>query len=166
MHVLARTMLIVALAGLGACGDDDGDASPIRLTAGDACGDAFFWATTRSGAVAVTVRIDAVDRSTTEETRREFTIPDPSVEVELLQGQNLGPNFCNDVIDPASEPRSSQAAVAGEGTITLDPAPAEDDPFGCGSTSGRLELTGLEAADGTVFAPIRLTSDSIGCYAG
>jgi hypothetical protein len=27
-------------------------------------------------------------------------------------------------------------------------------------------LTGLEAEDGTTFAPIRIESDSIGCYAG
>lgn len=165
MRALTRTMVFVALVGLGACSDDQ-QRSPLELTAGDACGDAYFWATTGSGSVAVTVRIDARDRSTTEVTTEAFTLPDPAVEVEVLEGRDLGRNFCNDVIDTASEPRARQGAVAGEGTITLDPALEGLDPFGCGSISGQLDLTGLEAEDGTTFAPIRVSSDSIGCYAG
>jgi len=54
----------------------------------------------------------------------------------------------------------------GEGSIALDPLPRGPDRDSCGTVSGTLELTGLEAEDGTTFAPIRVTSDSIGCYAG
>lgn len=148
-----------------ACGEDQAS-SPLELTAGDACGDAYFWATTDSGDVAVTVSIEARDRSPVEATTLEFVVPDAAVAVEVLEGENLARNFCTDVLDAASEPRGRQEAVAGEGTITLNPVTAGPDSFSCGSVWGELELTGLGAEDGTTFAPIRVTSDSIGCYAG
>lgn len=158
-------LCVVALVGLVACGEDQAS-SPLELTAGEACGDAYFWATIESGDVAVTVTIEARDRSRVVATTREFVVPDATVEVQLLEGKNLGRNFCTDLPDAASEPQSRHKAIAGEGTITLDPAPQSPDPFSCGMVSGELELTGLKAEDGTMFAPIRVTSDSIGCYAG
>jgi hypothetical protein len=164
--MLTRLLLcMLALAGVVACGDDQAR-SPLELTAGGACGDAYFWATTDSGDVAVTVSTDARNRSQVETTTLEFVVPESRVTVEVLEGENLARNFCTDVLDGASEPQSRQQAVAGEGTITLDPVPEGPDSFSCGSVSGELELTGLEAENGTTFAPIRVTSDSIGCYSG
>lgn len=139
--------------------------APIELTAGDGCGDASFWgmARTDSGEIAVSVSIEARDRSTVDPTTWDFVVPDAGVTVEILQGQYLETYFCNDV-RVGSEP-ARQGAVAGAGTITLDPRP-EVPAARCGSVSGELELTGLVAADGTAFAPIRITTDSIGCYSG
>ena len=161
---LVRSVLLVA--GLLAGGSEE---QPVELPRGDACGEASFWAATGSGDLAVTVRIDARDRSATEPTTREFTLPDPGVVVEVLEGERLWANFCTDAISTASEPRTRQAAVAGAGTVTLGATTDRRlDPFGtgCGATTGELELTGLEAEDGTTFAPIRVTSGSIGCYYG
>jgi hypothetical protein len=97
---------------------------------------------------------------------QEFVLPDAAVAVEVLEGEGMQMNFCTDVVNGSAEPRQRQGAVAGAGTIRLDPALPGHDPMGCGSVSGELELTGLEAEDGTTFAPIRVRSDSIGCYAG
>ena len=83
-----------------------------------------------------------------------------------LEGENLARNFCTDMLDAASEPKVRQDAVAGQGTITLEPMPEGPDSLSCGSVSGELELTDLEADNGTTFAPIRVTSDSIGCDSG
>ena len=139
---------------------------PVELTAGDACGDAWFWAATESGDIAVTVSIDAVNRSSAEAMTQDFVLPDGAVTVEVLEGRRMSQNFCTDVINGAAEPRQRQEAVAGEGTIRLDPALSGFDPMECGSVSGELELTGLEAENGTTFAPIQVRSDSIGCYSG
>ena len=187
MRLLAgRVLGIVVLTGLAACGGDDRSSPPVErdvrssppverdvrssppveLTAGDACGDAWFWAATGSGDIAVTVSIDAVDRSSAEAMAHDFVLPDGSVAVEVLEGQGMQQNFCTDVVNGSARPRQRQGAVAGEGTIRLDPLPQGLDPVGCGSVSGELELTGLEAEDGTTFAPIRVRSDSIGCYSG
>ncbi|WP_147251988.1 hypothetical protein [Blastococcus sp. TF02-09] len=187
MRLLARTALgAVVLTGLVACGGGDrwsppveradrssppierADRSrpPVELTAGDGCGDAFFWAATASGDVAVTISIDARGRSPVDALAQEFVLPDAAVSVEVLAGRGMQQNFCTDAINGAAEPRQRQEAVAGEGTIRLDPVPPGLDPTGCGSVSGELELTGLQAADGTTFALIQVRSDSIGCYSG
>lgn len=158
-------LCVVAAAGLVGCGQDE-TGSTLELPKGDACGDAYFWAVTESGDVAVTVTVEAKDRSHLDATTLEFVLPDAGVEVEVLEGENLGRNFCTDLPDPASDPRSRQVAAAGEGKLTLDPAPGGPNAFTCGTVTGELELNGLVAKDGTTFAPIRITSDSIGCYAG
>lgn len=169
---------ILLVLGVLACGADDEPASsgsttpssstpssaPVSLTDGAACGDAYFWVGTPAGDVAVAVTVEARDRSATDDTTIAFSVPDPEVAVTVLRGQDMARNVCTDVIDGASEPTSSAAAVAGEGEIVLGPV----DPDGyesCG-TRGTLRLTGLEAPDGTTFAPIEVTSDEIGCYSG
>jgi hypothetical protein len=91
----------------------------------------------------VKVSIDAAERSSAEAMTQDFVLADGS-----------------------AWPWERQGAVAGEGTIRLDPALPGPDLMGCGSVSRELELTGLEAEDGTTFAPIRVRSDSIGCYSG
>ena len=157
---------IAALAGIvSACVGDEA-ASEVVLTSGDGCGDASFWATTAADDVAVTVHVDARDRSLLEPTTLEYVLPDPAVEVEILEGDGLSRNFCTDAIDSASEPQRRRLATAGEVTVTLDPPPGGPDVFGCGSVSGKLELHGIVAEDGTTFAPVTVTSDAIGCYAG
>ena len=172
---------VVLLAGLAACEGDEREPDPpvavtsggerlpdppVELTAGDACGDAWFWAATGSGDIAVTVSIDAVDRSSAEAMVQDFVLPDGTVTVQVLEGRGMRQNFCTDAVNGSAEPRERQGAVAGEGTIRLDPLPPGPDPMSCGSVAGELELTGLEAEDGTTFAPIRVSSHSIGCYSG
>lgn len=143
--------------------EGSGGEGELTLTRGDACGEAYFWAATPGGDVAVTVVVDAQDRSTTEPTRLPIDIEDPEVIVRVLHGDDMTRNFCTDVIDPSAEPRSSRPATAGQGEVVLDPrSPALD----CGSTSGRLRLDGVVADDGTKFAPIDVSSDGIGCYSG
>ena len=133
------------------------------LPNGDACADAYFWAASDSGDIAVTLFVDARDRSHDEATTLQFALPDPAIEVKILRGEDLSANFCTDVLSRASHPESRQAATAGGGKITLDPT---SEGTTCGAVTGELELNGLVAQDGTNFAPIRVTSDSIGCYAG
>lgn len=157
---------IAALAAVvSACGGDE-TRSEVVLTSGDGCGDALFWATTAADDVAVTVFVDAVERSSLEPTILEYVLPDPAVQVAILEGEALSRNFCTDVIDSASEERRRQEATGGEVTVTLDPPPEGQEAFSCGNVSGKLELHGLVAEDGTTFAAVTVTSDAIGCYSG
>lgn len=176
MRRLTRPLFcVLAFVGVVGCGADQAssppapnerESSPLELTVGDACGDAYFWAVTDSGDVAVTVSMKARGRSLVEATALEFSVPSAAATVEVLEGENLARNFCTDMLDAASEPKVRQDAVAGQGTITLEPMPEGPDSLSCGSVSGELELTDLEADNGTTFASIRVTSDSIGCDSG
>lgn len=137
----------------------------VLLTKWGACGEAFFWATNETGNVAVTVQIDVRKRAPNEQTTVKFSVPDPDVTVKILGGKNLAKNQCTDLIDPAAEPTATQAAASGQGAVVLGtPFPTDRPP--CGDTSGSLVLTGLVGEDGITFAPVEVTSDSIGCYAG
>ena len=158
ISALAAAVLTSALSS--ACGDDTAsNAAPVELTRGDACGEAFFWAATPRGELAVTAGVEARGRARDAPTTIDVSLPDPRITVTVLRGENLPRNFCTDVLDGSAEPRSSQAASRGTGAVVLAP------PNGCG-VDGRLRLDGLVAADGTRFEPIRVRSSSIGCYAG
>ena len=141
----------------------------VELTEGDACGDAYFWASTPAGDVAVEVTVEAFDRSTEEPTTIPVDVTSDDVVVRVLRGTNLPRNFCNDVLDTEAEPTSEQDATAGTGEIVLQ-ARETDGNFGCAASdvepNGTLHLAGLVAEDGTTFAPIDVETNSIGCYAG
>lgn len=139
--------------------------SLVRLTQGDACGDAFFWAATKKEDTAVTVTVTAEPRSFVA--RSVFSLTENNVDlyVSVLRGKHLARNFCTDLINGNWQPTSSQKAVKGTGEIVLGPA-SEQVGQGCGKTRGSLELDGLVAEDGTAFAPIKVESQNIGCYSG
>ena len=131
----------------------------VALTRSGACGDAFFWAVTGTGELAVTVSVEARDRSTDGPTTLRFELPDDRVSVAVLRGSKLARNLCTDDLDTGAQPESTGAPTAGNVTITLDPS------TGCGTTDGSLRVDGL-TGDGIAFAPIAVTSDSIGCFSG
>lgn len=140
------------------------DPTLVRLTEGEACGDAFFWAATRNGETAVVVRVEARSRSTSVST--SYPLNEEHLgQVAILHGKNLARNFCTDLIVTNWEPTSRQEAVAGSGEILLAPTSRQIGK-GCGRTAGSLSLDGLVAEDGTSFAPIRVGSQNIGCIAG
>lgn len=164
--VLRKAALLLVLS-LAAC--DNGDSrtarsEPIRLTKSGGCGDAFFWAESESGEIAVTITVDAFSRSAEAPTTISIVLPDPAIDVEILTGHSLSTNFCTDVLEASAFPDTTMTAVAGTGEITLDAAKPIAEA--CGSTNGILKLNGLIAGDGTTFAPIDITSPMIGCYAG
>lgn len=72
--------------------------SDVALTESGACGEAFFWAATPAGDVAVTVTVEADRRSSTERTTIPISLSDPAVIVEVLRGRQMTMNFCTDVI--------------------------------------------------------------------
>jgi hypothetical protein len=167
-------VLAVALAGCSS-GDDDGEpttttADPskarMELPQTGGCGEAFFWAATTAGDVAVTVLFDAADRPSDRPTRLAVSLPSGAASVRVLRGTNVPRNFCTDVIDTKSQPKSASRAAAGELRIVLDPAPTQ--PVVCNKTSvsGRMDLDGLVADDGTAFTPISVTTNTIGCVSG
>ncbi len=162
-----RLALAIALtASLTTC-SDGGPSTPaakIALTQSGACGDAYFWAATETGDIAVTITVNVRERSAHAPTVIRFERPDDGLTIDVLRGSNLPRNFCNDVIDPNSRPASKMPATAGRGEIALEPA--ADAPNGCGTTTGTLRADGLTAHDGTTFEPINITSHSIGCYSG
>lgn len=167
VHENCLALAIALSAVLTTCSDGGPARNPepkIALTRSGACGDAYFWAATESGDIAVTVTVDARERSARAPTAISFEQPGDGLTIEVLRGSNLPRNLCNDVIDPDAEPTSTMPATAGHGEITLDPT--AEAPDGCGTTTGRLHADGLTAPDGTTFEPITITSHSIGCYAG
>lgn len=136
----------------------------LELPKSGACGEAIFWAASESGDVAVTVTVEAQRRSTDMRTTIPISLPSDTVTVRILRGRNLQANFCTDVINLAWQPTSSASPSTGDGSIVLDPAPPRFD--GCGGVEGTMHLNDLMADDGTAFAPISVTSMSIGCYSG
>jgi hypothetical protein len=161
--MLARRWSLLALAvstmaGNG-CSESRQPPPPVDLTRTGACADVFFWAATASGDLAVTVTADARDRSTVDQTTIRVVPDGDDAAIEILQGENLHWNFCNDIISGQAEPTSTQSAASGSGVLKLDPRQP-------GLVSGSLIITDLEAEDGTIFAPIEVHSDRIGFYAG
>jgi len=156
-----------APSGGGSGGSVDGASStePLALPQSGACGDAFFWAATAAGDLAVTVQLEARERSDSEPTVVDFTVPDPAVAVTLQTGTELVQAFCNDLLDQNHEVQAEHAASEGTGNITLEPI-AEGDAT-CGIT-GELHVEGLAFEDGTEVEvdTIDIQSDDIGCYAG
>lgn len=136
----------------------------VRLTQGDACGDAFFWAATENGDTAVVVAVEAPPRSQSVPTTYPLGGANLA-QVTVLHGTHLDRNFCTDVIDGNSQPTKTQKAMGGTGEITLGPSPRQAGG-GCGTTAGSLTIAGLVAEDGTRFAPILVDSPNIGCYSG
>lgn len=132
-----------------------------ELTQAGACADAFFWAANESDDLAVTFSVEAKERSTESPTAVGFSEPVGEVVIEVVRGSNLGTTFCTDL--PQGRVDSTTKAASGRGEISLDPAEVIPD---CGTVAGRLHATEVTAQDGTAFAPIAITSDQIGCYAG
>lgn len=130
------------------------------LTDSGACGEAFFWAATPAGDRAVTVEVDAGDRSTSAPTEISFSVPAEDVEVEVLSGDDLAVNMCTDAIVESAQPTSTQGAAAGRGQIVIDPPDGEHPDMV--RVSGTLTLEDLEAEDGTLFSNVEIRSDQIG----
>src|SRR3546814_3658661 len=86
----------------------------VELAKTGACGEALFWGVTSSGEIAVTVRIDVRSRSVERSTVMKVELPDPLVLVEVLEGHDLGRNFCTDVLDASAVPRSIERANRSE----------------------------------------------------
>lgn len=163
------TPWISASVLLLAVGCTSSSAPPTDLSLPDSggCGDAYFWAATADGDVAVTVYADLRSRSASDSTTLEFTIPDETVEIQILRGENLPRNFCTDLADMRSEPTSAAAATAGSGSIRLaPPAPCLSNGTDVVAAQGDLSLTDLVAEDGTKFAPVSVSTHYIGCYSG
>ncbi len=142
-------------------------ASQIDLVRTGACGDAYFWAESSAGDMAVTVEIADSRPAGFQGTMSipfSLTGPSPRVDVRVLTGHDLSNNFCTDLPELSSEPEASEGAVAGEGTITIDPPP--DTGNTCGRNLGSLHLSGLVSEAGIEFSPINLSSHDIGCYSG
>lgn len=167
--VIASALLALGLGGatLRWVGSNRGSEAELRtqveLAKTGACGEALFWGVTSSGEIAVTVRIDVRSRSLERSTVMKVELPDPLVLVEVLEGHDLGRNFCTDVVDASAVPRSIERANVGRGEIVIEPPSASG--AGCAGVRGALRLIGL-ATDRITFAPIDIESTSVGCYAG
>jgi hypothetical protein len=165
---MLRTLLPVVFL-VAACGSDGAatavDPDPVDLVElgpGGACGDAFFWAATADDSIAVTVMMDARERSTTKPFRASYDVGDPELTVHVLRGERLSSTFCTDILegDPV---KSETAASGGSAEVRMDPG--TPDMLGCGKTSGSLTVSGL-TGDGLSFDTFTVDSDMIGCYAG
>lgn len=164
---------LLALA-VTACGDDGGDdgitissvptLGGAELTRSGGCGEAYLWAADEDGAVAVTVGVDVRPLSPDAPTEVAIDLSDPEVDATLLRGEDLPRNFCTDLPDGDSEPTGRSPLVAGTGTLVVEPGTVDEVP--CATGTGRLELTGVVAEDGTDVGSVTLTTDAIGCYSG
>jgi hypothetical protein len=164
----SAALLVVLSAALAGCGDDDdpgtatdpGGAPELEFTETGGCGDAFFWATTSDDKHAVVITTDVQDRSQTEPTVVDVSLPDPAVEIELWEGTGLTSLMCNDVVE--GEVSDETPVVEGAGTITIEPRPEGHTDF----VDGKLELSGLVTDDGTELPDLAIKATSIGFYAG
>ena len=159
---------VLALLLVG-CGEQDGvrsgrtgatEPTALEFATTGGCGDAYFWATTADDAHAVVVSVDLQDRSSSDPTVVDVSLPDPAVEVTLWEGTGLTSLMCNDVVE--GEVTEDSPVVEGSGTITVQPRPEEDVDF----VDGKLELTGLVTEDGTELPDLAIKTTSIGFYAG
>lgn len=172
MTSMRRSVPLVGLIVLAACvGGPErsartaGPAPAVELTRSGGCGDAFLWAATEDGTVAIQVSVEVPSHSTVDPTVVEIDLPDPEVDAVLLRGDgDLTRNFCVDVLDTASEPTETVPLIAGTGGIVTGPVPT-DVPL-CGEVDGSMELEGVVAEDGTRIAPVRAETTAIGCIAG
>lgn len=158
---LAITLPVI-LAGCAHSEPDEALNASTELTQAGACAEAFFWAANESDDLAVTFSVEAKERSTESPAAVEFSEPAGEVVIEVVRGSNLGTTFCTDL--PQGRVDSTTKAASGRGEISLDPAGVI--PNDCGTVAGRLHATEVTTQDGTAFAPIAITSDQIGCYAG
>ncbi len=157
----------VLLLAVGGCTSAAAPPEDLSLPATGGCGDAYFWAATADGDVAVTVYAELRNRATAEPTTLEFTVPDGAIQIEVLRGENLPRNFCTDLADMRSEPASVGTAASGSGSIRLaPPAPCLSSGTDVVAAQGDLSLNDLIAEDGTTFAPVSVSTHYIGCYSG
>jgi hypothetical protein len=145
----------------GAAATTSPEPTGIELPRTGACGDAFFWAESTDGHVAVTV--DAVyskPPGSDPAMTIPFTVPGPVVDVRVLTGNDLSQNFCTDILLSESEPTTRLQAVEGHGEITIDPPQGEE--HASGHMFGTLELRDLVAEDGQTFSTINVSSNDLG----
>ena len=83
------------------------------------CGDAYFWTTNEADDRAVTVGVELHDRSTTEPTVVDVTLPDARVEAHLLTGSGLASTMCSDL--PQGEVTGTTPVTSGRVVLTIDP---------------------------------------------
>jgi hypothetical protein len=167
---IAVGLAVACLVGGAGCTDADSEdgadlgrfapAPALELTRSGGCADVFLWASDDDGSVVVTVAADVADRSSTGSASLVATLPDDALAVEVLHGSDLTRNLCTDVLDPAAEPAATSPATEGRVELTIDP------DRGCGATDATFRIDGLVADDGSTFAPIRGTTDDVGCVAG
>ena len=99
------------------------DEESIDLPQTGGCADAYFWAASADGTQALTVYVDVRDRSGTEPTELDLTLPDPLATVTLQRGSDLTQAFCNDVLDQDYELDEEVPVVEGTLHLTVDPTP-------------------------------------------
>lgn len=125
-----------------------------------------FWLGSPDGTVAV--RFAAANETAAQsDLPREATLPAEVWDANVIVGEDLYANWCDDVLEPGEpEPVVDQQWPVTAGTITLhDPAPTAICP-----DEARATVTGLEATrpDATTveLGDRALTNDAWGCFAG
>lgn len=167
-RIASAALLAVLTVVLVGCGDaeapstatDPESAPELEFTQSGGCGDAFFWATTADDKHAVVVTTDVHDRSTSDPTVVDVSLPDPEVEIELWRGTGLTSLMCNDVVE--GKVTDETPVVEGSGTMTFQPRAEGHTDF----VDGKLELTGLVTDAGTQLPDLHIKATSIGFYAG
>lgn len=164
-------VLSAVLAGCGSTGPGSARTTgpapdpSIELTRSGGCGEAHLWAATEDGTVVVTVSVEVPRLSTREPVVIDVDVSDPAVEAVLLRGHaDLTRNLCVDLLDPEAEPDETVPLTAGTGEVVIGPIPT--DVGACGHVTGTLDLTAVEAGDGTRIGTVTAETDSIGCFAG
>ena len=174
MTVRLTLVLLLALP-VAACGDESASApsttamdhtsqAVVRLPLAPygGCGDAIFFAIGEANEQALMISVDASERSTTESTVLDVTLPDPSVTVTLTRGAGLDQPMCNDVLGPEYRVDSEVPAVSGTVHIELGP---RSEGFG-GGAEGLATTHDIVMQDGTHLVDLYISTDQIGFYAG
>jgi hypothetical protein len=163
---LAAVLTACGASGLGSARTTGpGFEAEVELTRSGGCGEAYLWAATEDGTVVVTVSVEVPRYSTREPVVVDVDLADPEVEAVLLRGDaDLTRNLCVDVIESDAEPDETVPLTAGTGELVVGTVPT-DVPT-CGNVTGTLDLTAVEADDGTRIPEVTAETDAIGCYAG
>lgn len=149
-------LLLVPVLLTGCAAGDD--VPPLTRSGG--CGEVSMWAADDDGRTAVVVSTALEDRSASAPTTVAVTLPDPRVEVVLVEGEDLVGTFCSDV--PSGQVDRETPVVEGEVVVRVDPPDTTSEGF----AEGSFELGGATTQDGRDVPDTRGATEFVGFRAG
>lgn len=161
MRALALGVSLAVVAITTGCAGDDEQrpAPPIGWDTSGVCGEAFFWAASSDGTLAVTISVGTF-QATDEPAATSFSLPDDLVDVEVVHGTRLDRYYCTDLPASGAAVTSTEKVVAGSGEVELGRRGL------CSEVPGTLALRGIRTSPGTEYPSVDIDALGVGCSSG